>query len=492
MTLKVTDRAGQTISATEFLHTRVLASEAGQPTEVGKSLCSLFPSLECHTLPMPSINPKVIKNIVEQQDKLKPAFNKAVDELIQQILQQVMPKKAIDGVSVVDGPALAALTCGYVDAINTPGAIPDLEQGWQAVIKWKLKELSDKLVEEYRREMEECLGDNLPMEERNLMRIHEQTLSRKRESLQQEIHRLKPLSSTSGDKDPILSQLEQTISQTNEGCVVIGGVLFQFTTQNYSKSKQQCEEVLMEAVKSSGINKTCREAFITSQPLDIMAEIQEIDRQYHRQAVGPAASEVLEKGHRELNQLGDSLKRIPGPPSEVEVVGEGPDRVKLSWQPPKKNPEAAESYVVWKQEEGKQWERVRETKKTKILITGLKSGTEYQFRVTATNDLIKSVATTQHSDKVVSKAELVALCGVLGAVVFALSPVLGYQFMTEGDMSTRKIVAISVATAPISLICAPVTATVGAVWAAREFIKELYDGDLSPESDDETSCDSTE
>ncbi len=187
VTLKVTDRAGQTISATEFLHTRVLASQSGQPTELGKSLCSLFPSLECHTLPMPSINPKVIKNIVEQQDKLKPAFNKAVDELIQRILQQVTPKKAIGGVSVVDGPALAALTRGYVDAINTPGAIPDLEQGWQAIIKWKLKELSDKLVEEYRREMEECLGDNLPMEERNLMRIHQQTLSRKRESLQQEI-----------------------------------------------------------------------------------------------------------------------------------------------------------------------------------------------------------------------------------------------------------------------------------------------------------------
>ncbi len=86
VTLKVTDRAGQTISATEFLHTRVLASQSGQPTELGKSLCSLFPSLECHTLPMPSINPKVIKNIVEQQDKLKPAFNKAVDELIQRIL----------------------------------------------------------------------------------------------------------------------------------------------------------------------------------------------------------------------------------------------------------------------------------------------------------------------------------------------------------------------------------------------------------------------
>ena len=158
--------------------------------------------------------------------------------------------------------SLAALICRYVDAINTPGAIPDLEQGCQAVIKWKLKELSDKLVEEYRQEMEESLGDNLPMEERNLMRIHEQILNRKKKSLQQEICQLKPLSSTSGDKDTALSQLEQEISHTDEGNKVVGGILFQFTTQNYSKSKQQCEEVLMEAVKNSGIRKKCQDLSI--------------------------------------------------------------------------------------------------------------------------------------------------------------------------------------------------------------------------------------
>ena len=335
----------------------------------------------------------------------------------------------------MDGPALVALTCGYVDAINTPVAIPDLEQGWQAVIKWKLKELSDKLVEEYRREMEECLVDNRPMEGRNLMRIHERTLNKKRESLQQEIHRLKPLSSISGDKDPILSELEQAISQTNEGGEVIGGVLFQFTTQNYSKSKQQCEEVLKEAVKSSGIHKKCQEAIITSQPLDIMAEMQEIDWQYHRQAVGPAASEVLEKGHRELNQLGALLKRIPGPPGEVEVIGQGSDRVKLKWQPSEENPEAVESYVVWKLEKGKQWERVRETKKTQILITGLKSDTKYQFKVTATNELIKSMAIMQDSQTQMLKATAGALGGLLGGlsalIIFSYTGILAFPIVTS-------------------------------------------------------------
>ena len=492
VTLTMTNRAGQTISATEFLHTCVLASQSDQPTELGKSLCSLFPSLECHTLPMPSVNPKVIRNIVEQKDQLKPAFNKAVDELIQRILQQVTPKRATDGVSVVDGPALVALTRGYVDAINTPGTIPDLEQGWQAVIKWKLKELSDKLVDEYRKEMEECLGDNLPMEERNLMRIHEQTLKRKRESLQQEICHLKPLSSASRDNDPIMSQLEQAISQTDEGGGVIGGVLFQFTTQNYSKSKQQCEEVLMEVVKSSRIQKKCQEAFINSQPLDIMVEIQEIDEQYHKIAVGPAASEVFQKGHRELNQLTNLLKRIPGPPVWVEVIGQGPDRVKLSWQPPEKNPEAAENYEVWKQEEGKQWERVRETKKTKILITGLKSNTRYEFRVIATNDLVKSMARRHNSCTMESKAKMGAYGGGIGTALFLLNPVAFARINSGGsadeDSSIKDIVTTLVSSSPISLFCAPVTVAVAAVTFARNTVKEeCYRGDLSPESDRETS-----
>ena len=171
--LAITDKEGKKITPTEFLHTRILASESGEPTELGSSLCSLFPSLECCTLPVPSIKKEVIRNIVEQEDKLKPAFNTAVNELIQQILQQVAPKKAIDGVSLVNGSTFAALACGYVEAINTPGTLPNLEQGWQAVIRLQIKEYTDKLVREYEREMEESLKGILPLKERNLMRIHE-------------------------------------------------------------------------------------------------------------------------------------------------------------------------------------------------------------------------------------------------------------------------------------------------------------------------------
>ena len=93
--LAITDKEGKKITPTEFLQTRILASECGEPTELGSSLCSLFPSLECCTLPVPSIKKEVIPNVVEQEEKLRPAFNTAVNELIQQILRQVAPKRLL-------------------------------------------------------------------------------------------------------------------------------------------------------------------------------------------------------------------------------------------------------------------------------------------------------------------------------------------------------------------------------------------------------------
>ena len=95
VSLKITDREGKEVGPTEFLHTRVLASESGELTGLGKSLVSLFPSLECATLPIPSTKRDIIRGIVEQQDNLKPAFNAAVDPLIQQVLQKVAPKKGL-------------------------------------------------------------------------------------------------------------------------------------------------------------------------------------------------------------------------------------------------------------------------------------------------------------------------------------------------------------------------------------------------------------
>ena len=232
---------------------------------------------------------------------------------------------AIDSVSLVNGSTFAALACGCVEAINTPGALPNLEQGWQAVIRLQIKEYTDKLVKEYKREMEESLRGILPLEETYLMRIHEQKLKKKKAELQQEVNRINPLNSSAVDMEPLVSQFEQEVIQlskldNSEGKEVIGGVLFQFTTQNYSKSKEHCEELFGKLVEQFKVKDKVTEAVQSSKSLHIQKEIQEIIQQYNMTAVGPAASEALEKGLVGLNQLEKTQKMIPGCPQDLEEV----------------------------------------------------------------------------------------------------------------------------------------------------------------------------
>ena len=497
VTLRITDRSDRAISANEYLHTRLLVTESGELTELGQCLHSLFPSLECQTLPMPSTNPKITKNMFENQEKLTPKFNAGVEGVIRRILQQVSPKLAIDGVSVVDGPTLATLARSCVEAINALESMEVLEEGWQAVIKWELQKLADKFVEEYRQEMEESLRGNLPMEERNLKRIHIQTMRRKMELLEEKVRRLNPLSTASGDRDPIFGQLEQTVCQTDEAGKVIGGVLFQFTTQNYARSKEQCEEILREIVERSEIREKCTESFITSKPLDATGLMKEVQSEYRQRAVGPAAITVLENGSESISELVDMLKVIPGPPCAVGLIGSGPDRVKLSWEPPVQNPGAVEEYEVWSKRKGKEWKRVRETKKTKILITGLKSDREYQFRIIATNAMIKSMKRTMSGHTVASDEEKIdgaALGAGFGLSCGFLALFLWKKLFDKphSDIHTKALLGsiftvciAGVIFTPVSLALAPATIPVGMVWLSNKMVKEqCYRGDLDPESDD--------
>ena len=103
----------------------------------------------------------------------------------------------------------------------------------------------------------------------------------------------------------------------NEEPKVIGGSLLQFTTLNFLKSKQHCENLLMQLMSNSNIQHEVSEALRNSQPLNIEIKVEEIIAQYKESAVGPAADESLDKGLSEIAQLGSVLKKIPGKPRDV-------------------------------------------------------------------------------------------------------------------------------------------------------------------------------
>ena len=395
----------------------------------------------------------------------------------------------------MNGSTIAALVCGYVEAINTPGALPNLEQGWQAIIRLQIKEYTDELVREYEREMDESLKGILPLEERNLMRIHEQKLKRKKHELQQEVCRINPLNSSKEDMEHLLSKLELEIikwSEPNDGAEreVVGGVLFQFTTLNYSKSKQHCEELFGKVVEQFKLKDKVTEAVQSSKILEIQQEIRVITHHYNEVAVGPAASEVREKGLMELNQLEKTLMMIPGCPQDVEAIGTAFDRIKLSWNPPAHNPEAAELYVVSMRVEGGAWEEVKRTKHTKALVTGLKSSKKYEFKVIATNSMMIGLANVKKSETEKYEAAYGALAAGVGVISLPIVTVgLTIAKMRDAgcdtELSGAATAGIIVATVPLSLLLSPVATPVLTVLFVKHAINEFHTGDLSPVSDDE-------
>ena len=132
------------------------------------------------------------------------------------------------------------------------------------------------------------------------------------------------------------------------------------------------------------------------------------------------------------------LRKIPGPPYKIEVICKGPDRLKLSWQPPKENPEAVETYILWKKSDGMEWEKLGETRKTKMLITGLKPGLKYQFRIIATNDLVKSMDEVKiSSTEGIEYSRL--LVGMSGAFVGAFAGIPGLLALNKFVGNSKKL-----------------------------------------------------
>ena len=367
-----------------------------------------------------------------------------------------------------------------MEAVNRPGALPDLDQGWQAVVRLELKEVSYKLVREYEREMEEALEGNLPMEERNLLRIHRQTLKRKKSVLREKICRVNPLHSSHEEVQPLLDQMERDIVTWSEPSdegekKVNGGALYKFIENNFSTSKDYCERFFYDLVKQSDIHKIVETAVRKSECLDVDSDIQSITAEYHRKAVGPAASEVLESGLSGLRQFSDILKRIPGPPQNVKVIGRGSDRVKLSWDPPTRNPEAVEAYIIYKKPDGREWEVAARTEKTKVVVKKFESCTKYEISVLATNSAVESVVS--------SRAEAATNASVSDGAMFGISltvqgvpqllmaaglitPMVPYKQRKFYAAVGLALLPLGIAMSPMWIPLAPVMAVCTAVAAA--------------------------
>uniref|UniRef100_A0AC34RIM6 Twitchin n=1 Tax=Panagrolaimus sp. JU765 TaxID=591449 RepID=A0AC34RIM6_9BILA len=79
---------------------------------------------------------------------------------------------------------------------------------------------------------------------------------------------------------------------------------------------------------------------------------------------------------------------VPDAPDAPEIVDWDEDRIDIAWKPPANNGGSPiQHYIVEKREKGSPvWMNAGSTPGTSMSVTGLRKGTEYEFRVTAVNE----------------------------------------------------------------------------------------------------------
>ena len=376
--LEFTDENGNVITPTEYIKGQVLSIESPEATAV----MTLFPSLECQTLPHPNCNPG------RNPEKASTEFSTSVHNIRQHILQIVKAKRGFHTTAEVDGPTLVDLAKQYIRAINTPGTIPSLEFSWLAVVDRKLTALAEELLNRYEEEMVSAVKDALPLEEgslddneqppKTLFGIHQSIYCPKFNLLKDEFTRLVPMtadtsrehrsSETKNLKD-FLVKFEDQIAQydhiAGEGerstLKLIGGILFKYTEQNRRRSQEYCEKLFDDLYVQQEIVK-----------------LWWLQERYRNKAVGPAKDAVYQ----------NKVALIPGPPQKFQCSEVFHNSIKVTWSEPTVNSEAAKLYETEIQKQS-EWVQIAISKDTSVMVDDLNPNTNYCFRVRAINTIRK-------------------------------------------------------------------------------------------------------
>ena len=490
--LDITDEDGTRLEPTEYLHKCVfkLSSDDVQPPSdhAGKLINSFFRSLECQTLSLPSPKNMVLIDIFRQQQNLNPKFSRELSNMLVYIKERVCLKKGMDGIGSINGPAFTELVSTFVNALNSDD-LPDFQQGWMAQVQMRCSEIADELVREYKQCMRDSLCGGLPMEEEELLRIHKVVADKKKRVLASKLLEEDPFSLTVSSES-IVESFEQSLCQYDESGAIVGGTFYPFAMENYDVSRTECEALWKKVVDDCGIHKKFHDSIKTLTPVDITHDVNKVEEEYKSKAVGPAKGNVFNIGHNEIIYMSSILHKLPGEPSDLKVIGVGHNMVKLSWDPPVINPQAVNMYHVKVCMDGGEWVTVKETSKTKALITNLFDKTDYKFSVVAASNLMKGTEICQSATTKISEKKEVIM-GLIGGAFPVVSAVNYFirEHNRARDVSLVKaasVIALTTLLTPVTMIGFPLSGPLLAIsLASDDQLREncRSEGDLTPEDD---------
>lgn len=342
VTLLPADEDGKEISPTDYLLKRVLVEggdfDESTSDKVGRAIVTFFPSINCITLPPPSADVGVMRNIEKNEDNLNPEFNMQINDLLIFLRKHILTKKVFDSGESVTGVVMAHLTQQFVIEVNDPNNTPALTSTWDSTIKLLIAEVQDRLVEEYSNEFtkiyeEESKGG--PLEEgdingegqslpKTMLGIHHALMLDKNKVLAEEVGRFctSTDSESSFTHELLLTQLKIKILEVKkekindhegrefERDVVTGGVLFIFTQRNQERSRKQCQKVfdeLYEPIKNKVNASGGKYTFD-----DLRHDLKNLHKNYFSQAIGPAKWEIYSQAQETIKQDEETFHRLAG------------------------------------------------------------------------------------------------------------------------------------------------------------------------------------
>ena len=311
-------------------------------------------------------------------------------------------------------------------------------------------------MSEYVQDMRAEMKARLPMRPglngetgETLMNIHLQVIAKKRLELQESISPYRSRSSSdklSVMECELIAYFDSSVAELGAQGEVTGGPLFDFIQDNIKSSEEFCTS-LYKVKYEKMIELKLQNALSEQIPTSIDEKLQDLFKEYHEEALGPAKESVYERLRAESAKLESELLLIPGPVTYMRFVGISDDRVKIRWERPTVNPQAAELYKVRIKSKGKDWETLSIRKGLSALVTGLHTNTWYCLSVLACNQKYTGMKfctlkfLSQYSKAM--KIPILVAGGVAGGLLF-VSYQLNNWAKKKGDITSDDTEVVDV------------------------------------------------
>ncbi|KAJ7380878.1 hypothetical protein OS493_004461 [Desmophyllum pertusum] len=145
---------------------------AQESEKVAESILSFFPGFEAFTLPSPTVDPEMLKSINDNKGHINPLFFSGLEHFKRLLRDILVPKNSFNDGELVTGEGLAALVQLYVQAINTPGVIPNVQSAWDTFVETKCSDAMRDALDAYEVAMTSQLKDELPCDNDQLRGSH--------------------------------------------------------------------------------------------------------------------------------------------------------------------------------------------------------------------------------------------------------------------------------------------------------------------------------